>query len=67
MAKTRLEIPMTEGKKSCVKGFIGWERLEIALRLSDDIRPHEIITHFEIVDNGIQFGVEKEGKTDEIQ
>lgn len=59
MSILRLEIPITK-EKSCVKGFIGWVRLEDVLRESGDIAKDEILTHYEITDQGIDFGVVKQ-------
>jgi hypothetical protein len=59
MSITRLEIPMTKGKKSCLIGYLSWERLEKVLRSSKEIGDMEVITHFEVKDEGIQFGIQK--------
>jgi hypothetical protein len=40
--------------KSCVKGFISWERLK---NLIESLNNGEDITHFELTEQGIAFGL----------
>lgn len=54
----RLKVPMAD-KESSVKGFISWARLKALMEnnsISTGVSSKEVITHFEVTDEGIAFG-----------
>ena len=49
----------TDGELSNVKGFISYPRLHKFLVENGEIGLDEKVTHFEVTDRGIQYGVEQ--------
>jgi hypothetical protein len=55
-ADIRVQQPTIENN---VAGFIGWDRLQEALRDSGELTPKEEVEAFVITDTGIQFYVKR--------